>query len=76
MKKRIGHPAPFPEELPKRCIKMFSYIGDTILDPFSGSGTTVITAAKNNRKGIGIEIDKKYCELSRDRIIKVISEQK
>jgi len=40
-KKRIGHPAPFPIELPKRCIKLFSFVGDTILDPFVGSGTTL-----------------------------------
>ncbi len=68
-KKKIGHPAPFPLELPRRCIKLFSFVGDTILDPFSGSGTTVIVAAQNKRKGVGIEIDEKYCELSRRRII-------
>lgn len=67
-KKKIGHPAPFPLELPKRCIKMFSYVGDTILDPFSGSGSTIISAMQNQRKGIGIEIDKKYCTLSKRRI--------
>ena len=72
-KKKIGHPAPFPIELPRRCIKMFSYVGDTILDPFSGSGTTVIAAAQNKRNGVGIEIDEKYCELSRRRIIDLTS---
>ncbi len=71
-KKRIGHPAPFPLELPRRCIKMFSYVGDVVLDPFSGSGTTVIEAALNQRKGIGLEIDKKYCKLSKARILDLV----
>jgi len=69
-KKRAGHPAPFPIELPKRCIKLFSYIGDTVLDPFLGSGTTLIACALLNRKGIGVEIDKNYCTISKDRLIK------
>lgn len=69
-KKRVGHPAPFPIELPKRCIKLFSYIGDTVLDPFLGSGTTLIACALLNRKGIGVEIDKNYCTISKDRLIK------
>ncbi|HCR72608.1 MAG TPA: site-specific DNA-methyltransferase [Anaerolineae bacterium] len=72
-KKKIGHPAPFPLELPRRCIKMFSYVGDTILDPFSGSGSTIISAALNQRKGVGIEIDKKYCTLSKKRVVDLTS---
>ena len=67
-KKRIGHPAPFPRELPKRCIKLFSYVGDTILDPFLGSGTTIIEAVNNNRKAIGIEMSDEYVELAEKRI--------
>ena len=68
-KKRIGHPAPFPIELPRRCVKLFSYVDDVVLDPFSGSGTTLIAAVSNNRKGIGIDVDGKYCELARKRIL-------
>ena len=71
-KKRIGHPAPFPIELPRRCVKLFSYVDDVVLDPFSGSGSTLIAAVSNNRKGIGLDVDSKYCELARKRILAYI----
>jgi site-specific DNA-methyltransferase (adenine-specific) len=67
-KKRVGHPAPFPRELPKRCIKLFSYVGDIVLDPFMGSGTTIVEAVSNNRVGIGVEIDEGYCKLALKRL--------
>lgn len=67
-KKKIGHPAPFPVELPRRCIKLFSFVGDTVLDPFLGSGSTSIAAILSHRKSIGIEIDRYYCELAHKRI--------
>lgn len=73
-KKRIGHPAPFPRELPRRGIKLFSFVNDIIFDPFAGSGTTLIEAANNNRIGIGLEIDNKYCQLAKKRIIKEVEE--
>ena len=59
-----GHPAAFPVELPKRCIKLFSYVGDKVLDPFLGSGSTLIAAHLNKRQGIGVEIDKNYCDIA------------
>jgi site-specific DNA-methyltransferase (adenine-specific) len=68
-KKKIGHPAPFPIELARRCIKLFSFVEDTIFDPFLGSGTTLVACALTDRKGIGIEIDKKYCEIAKQRLI-------
>jgi len=71
-KKRIGHPAPFPRELPRRAIKLFSFEEDVIFDPFCGSGTTLIEADLNNRIGIGVEIDSEYCELAKNRISKEI----
>ena len=67
-KKKIGHPAPFPVELPLRCIKLFTFVGDTVLDPFMGSGSTLVAAALSGRKGIGVEIDREYCAIAKDRI--------
>lgn len=61
------HPVPFPRELPKRCIKLFSYVGDTILDPFMGSGTTLVEAVINERFSIGVDTDKEYCRMAFDR---------
>lgn len=69
-KKRIGHPAPFPIQLPHRGIKLFSYIRDVVFDPFVGSGTTLIAAANNNRIGVGLEIDNNYCEIAKQRLIR------
>ncbi len=69
-RKKIGHPAPFPLELPKRCIKLFSFVGDVVLDPFLGSGTTLIACALLSRRGIGVEINRNYCELAKNRLIK------
>ena len=67
--KRAEHPAPFPLELPKRCIKLFSYVGDTVLDPFAGSDTTLLAAIMHNRHAIGVEIEPAYCELAKQRIM-------
>lgn len=67
-KTKIGHPAPFPVELPKRCIELFSYQGDLVLDPFMGSGTTLVAARETERKAIGIDISKEYCDLAKNRL--------
>lgn len=63
-----GHPAPFPEKLANRLIRMFSFVGDTVLDPFLGSGTTMLAAAKIGRNSIGVEIDEDYALHARARI--------
>lgn len=69
-KKRIGHPAPFPRALPYRAIKLFSYQHDVVFDPFCGSGTTLIEALVNTRRGVGVEIDPDYCALAQQRLSK------
>ncbi|MBI2042976.1 site-specific DNA-methyltransferase [Candidatus Pacearchaeota archaeon] len=73
--RKIGHPAPFPEELPNRLIQLYSFEGDVILDPFMGSGQTAIASLKSNRNFVGYEIDKKYCELAEKRIQDLISQK-
>ena len=56
-----GHPAPFPLELATRLVKMFSFVGDVVLDPFCGSGTTMLAAANTGRNSIGVETEQEYC---------------
>jgi DNA modification methylase len=63
-----NHPAPFPLELAYRLIRMFSFYGDTVLDPFCGTGTTMLAAMKTNRNSIGIEIDPEYCKIALKKI--------
>lgn len=68
-----GHPTAFPLELPKRCIKLFSFVGDTIFDPFVGSGSSLIAASTLGRRGIGVEIDSNYCQIALSRLEKEAS---
>ena len=62
------HPAPYPEELAYRLVRMFSFVGDTVLDPFMGTGTTLVAAAKCQRNAIGVEIESSYTEHARQRL--------
>jgi DNA modification methylase len=62
------HPAPYPMELAERLIRMFSFVGDTVLDPFLGTGTTTVAAAKWGRNSIGFEVDSHYLRLAENRI--------
>ncbi len=63
------HPAPFPLELAHRLVRMFSFVGDTVLDPFLGSGTTTIASLKTGRHSIGVEIECSYLEMAKKRFI-------
>jgi site-specific DNA-methyltransferase (adenine-specific) len=63
------HPAPYPQKIPLRLIKMFSFVGDTVLDPFVGSGTTIKAAMKLQRNSIGIDIDKEYFQRLQKKMI-------
>ena len=66
--KEFDHPAMFPEELPRRIMKLFSYRNDIVLDPFNGAGTTTLAAAKSGRRFIGIDISRQYCETAIRRL--------
>lgn len=66
--KRVGHPAPFPEELPRRLILLYTGVGDTVLDPFLGSGTTAVAAKRLGRHYIGYDISEEYCQIARQRL--------
>ena len=63
-----SHPAPYPLELAERLVRMFSFVGDTVLDPFMGTGTTSLAAAMWGRNSIGVEIDEHYFDLARKRL--------
>ncbi|HDJ37912.1 MAG TPA: site-specific DNA-methyltransferase, partial [Methanosarcinales archaeon] len=66
--RKLGHPAPFPVELPYRTIQLYTFEGDVVLDPFMGSGQTGVAAIKSNRRYVGYEINKEYAGLADRRI--------
>ena len=66
--KEFDHPAMFPEELPRRVMKLFSYKNDIVLDPFNGAGTTTLAAAKCGRRFIGIDVSRQYCDTAVQRL--------
>lgn len=74
--RRIGHPAPFPEELPNRLIQLYSFKGDIILDPFMGSGTTAVSAIKSERNFVGYDISQEYITLAENRISPFLKQTK
>jgi modification methylase len=65
---RNGHPAPYPLALAERLIKMFSFAGDTVLDPFVGTGTTSLAALNTGRNSIGVEVERKYLAQAHARL--------
>ena len=70
--KEFGHPAMFPEAIPYRLMKLFSYKGDLVLDPFNGCGTTTLVAKQNGRGFIGIDISGKYCKIAEERLNSIL----
>ncbi len=68
------HPAPFPEELAYRLVRMFSFVGDTVLDPFMGTGTTLLAAARCARNSIGVEIEPGYVKMAKERLERELSD--
>jgi DNA modification methylase len=66
--RRVGHPAPFPIELPEKLIELYTYVDDLVLDPFMGSGSTLVAASRLGRRYVGYDLDPGYVELARTRV--------
>ena len=65
---RVNHPAPFPVDLPRKCIEMYTFEGDIVLDPFLGSGTTAVASKQTGRKYIGVDLSEEYCKIAEQRV--------
>ncbi len=72
MSEKYGHPAMFPEELAERVLKLFSFRGDVVLDPFNGAGTTTLVAKKNGRQFLGVDISEEYCKTAERRLAEIL----
>jgi len=66
--RRVGHPAPFPVELPEQLIRLYTFENDLVLDPFMGSGSTLVAAATSGRRYVGYDLDRSYAEIARERV--------
>jgi DNA modification methylase len=66
--RRVGHPAPFPVELPERLIHLYTYEGDTVVDPFMGSGSTALAAVRTGRRYVGFDMDQAYLDVAEGRV--------
>ena len=71
--RRVGHPAPFPVELPRRLIELYSFEGDVILDPFIGAGSTALAAVETGRHFVGYDTDAEYVALAEDRVQRAVA---
>jgi DNA modification methylase len=69
-----NHPAPYPLELAQRLVRMFSFVGDTVLDPFGGTGTTTLAASRTGRHSVSVEVDPEYFKLLRNRLAESASD--
>ncbi len=71
--RRVGHPAPFPVELPEQLIRLYTFDDDLVLDPFMGSGSALVAAARLGRRYVGYDLDPHYVEIARRRVAEVLA---
>lgn len=74
--RKVGHPAPFPVELPLRCIKLYTFENDVVLDPFIGSGTVAVAALMENRRFVGYDVEEEYVKIAEKRIKEILDKQR